>query len=215
MSVHYYVYAEIKVKGKWYNLNPYTKKHDGTMLIRPIYDACSSFTEIMNEMEDRATGHGIPDDMSPDLRSIFHDNLDEKCEDWYPEATWRQIFNRSIIRVNYSNTVGKHVIKDKPHKYEGYVSKRLIADFEVHEVDEIYEWLTQKEYDGLSDKEKRKYRYYQWDEPYDEYCVYRTIYDRLCAMMYWFDYGDAFENKREYYQNEPTIEDIRLFVERD
>ena len=214
MGTHYYVYAEIKVKDKWYNFNPIMKKYDGTLVVHPIYDACSSFFDICNDLETKRTDIGIPDDMSPELRSVFHDNLDEKCENWTPGTTWRNIYEQSMFSVKYSNTVGQRVIKDKPHKYEGYVSKRRIADFETHESEEIYEWLTQEEYSSLSDKEKKQYRFYQWNEPYDEYCVYRTIYERLNAMMYWFDFASAFEDKGEYWRCEVGLSDVRLFIER-
>ena len=152
--------------------------------------------------------------MSPDLRATFHENLDELCSDWSPEMTWRRVYDSSVFCVKYANTVGKRVILDKPHKYEGYVNKRRIADFEAHEIETIYDWLTYDEYMSLPEKEKKLHRYYQWDEPYDEYSIYRTIYERLCAMLYWFDYADAFEDRGVYWRAEPGLSDVRLFIER-
>lgn len=213
MGTHYYIYAEIKVKDKWYNLNPYMKKPDGTYSICPIFDAGSVAFDVVNDLEDNRISIGIQDDMSPELRSIFHKNLDEPYSGWLPSTTWRDRYDQTIFCVNYSDTVGKRVIKNKPHKYEGYVFKRTIADFEVLEIEAIHSWLTREEFEKLSEKEKRKYRYYEWDEIGDEYVIYRRIYERLCAMLYWFDFGDAFECKRFYWDNQPTLDSIRLFVE--
>lgn len=94
--------------------------------------------------------------------------------------------------MRYSDTVGKRIIKEKEYKYEGYVRKRTVADFEINEIEEIDNLLTYDEYQSLSDKQKRAYQFYRWDEPYDEYGVYRIIYERLRAMLYWFDFADAF-----------------------
>jgi len=214
MSTHYYVYAEIKVNNKWYNFNPTMKKFDGTFVIQPIYDARSSFYEICMLLEEKMIGVGIPDDMSSELRSLFHDDLDDKCDEWFSEMKWRKYYEQSVFYVRYSNTIGERIIKDKPHKFEGYVRKRLIADFEANEIEEIGDWLTHEEYMALSEKEKMKYRFYQWDEPYDEYFVYRTIFERLNAMMYWFDFADAFESKGEYWRTDTGLSDVRLFIQR-
>ena len=67
MSVRYYVYAEIKVCERWYNLNPLMKKYDGTLVVRPIYDNGSFFYDICNDLEDYRIDVGIPDDMSSEL----------------------------------------------------------------------------------------------------------------------------------------------------
>jgi len=214
MSTHYYVYAEVKVGDRWYSLNPTMKKPDGSFSVRPIYDSCSAFFEIYNDLEEKLVFRGIPDDMSPELRSLYHEDLDEKCEGWFSETTWRHVYEQSVFCVKYSNTVGRKIIKDRPHKYEGYVNKRTAADFETGEIEEIYEWLTPDEYKSLPEAEKKKYRYYEWDEPYDEYFVYRTVFERLSAMLYWFDFGDVFDDRSVLWRSETGLNDVRLFIER-
>ena len=47
----------------------------------------------------------------------------------------------------------KRIIKE--YKYEGYVSKRTVADFEVGETDEIDNQFTYEEYLAFSDKQKK------------------------------------------------------------
>ena len=63
MSTAYYVYAEIQVDGKWYNLSPTMKRPDGTFSVEPIYWAQSSFFDVYNDLESHSIGWGIPDDM--------------------------------------------------------------------------------------------------------------------------------------------------------
>ena len=69
MSTAYYVYAEIQVDGKWYNLSPTMKRPDGTFSVEPIYWAQSSFFDVYNDLESHSIGWGIPDDMSKDMPS--------------------------------------------------------------------------------------------------------------------------------------------------
>lgn len=214
MGTHYYVYAEVRVKDKWYNLNPMLKKHDGSFVLRPIYDASSMFFDICNDLEEERIGVGIPDDMSAELRATYHENLDEECNNWLKDATWRHVYDHSIFYIRYEDAIEPRIIKDRPHKYEGYVNKRIIASFEVNEIEAIYRWLTTEEYSALPEKEKAKYAYYQWDEEFDDYQVYRTIYERLCALLYWFSYADAFSDKQVLWETTPSLNDIRLFIER-
>lgn len=82
MSTAYYVYAEIQVDGKWYNLSPTMKRPDGTFSVEPIYWAQSSFFDVYNDLESHSIGWGIPDDMSKDMLTVFHENLDEVIEGW-------------------------------------------------------------------------------------------------------------------------------------
>ena len=214
MGTHYYVYAEIKVGDRWYNLNPMMKKHNGTLAVRPIYDTGSFFFDICNDLENHKIDIGIPDDMSPELRSVFHENLDEKCEGWFPETTWRKEYERSVFCVRYVDTIAKRIVKEKEFKFEGYVRKRTVVDFEVGEIEEINSWLTYEEYQSLSEKQKRVYQFYRWDEPYDEYGVYRIMYESLRAMLYWFNFADAFEDKGVYWDSNADLSNVRLFIEK-
>ena len=78
MSIHYYVYAEVNVEDKWYNLNPTMEKPDGSFSVRPIYDSSSVFFDIINDPEEKLVFRGIPDDMSP-VKTLFRlTNLQRK-----------------------------------------------------------------------------------------------------------------------------------------
>ena len=88
------------------------KKHDGTLVLHPIYDSGSFFHNICNDLEDHRIGVGIPDDMSPELRSVFHENLDELREGWGSDTTWRKIYDQSVFCVKYSATISNRIIKE-------------------------------------------------------------------------------------------------------
>ena len=116
MSTDYFIYAEVQVGNKWYNLNPIMKRHDGTLVLHPIFNSCSWFYEIWKDLEDYRIDVGIPEDMSPELRSVFHENLDDEYEGWPEGTTWRKIYERSVLCVRYSDAICPRVIKDRPHQ---------------------------------------------------------------------------------------------------
>lgn len=214
MGSHYYIYAEVRVKDKWYSLNPIAKAYDGSIVLHPVYEGGSSLFNICNDLEDHKYGVGIPDDMSPELRSIYHDDLNDVCESWLPDTTWKRFYRQTIFCVRYDDAIAHRVIKDRPHKFSGYVNKRIIADFEVNEIEAIYSWLNQEQYDHLPEAKRQLYSYYEWNEEFDEYHTYRAIYERLCALLDWFSYADAFQDRGDYYEEPVSINDVRLFVER-
>ena len=86
---------------------------------------------------------------------------------------------RSLFYVNFARAIAPRVKKDKPFKYEGYVLKRELAAFEIDEIDQFSEWLTSEEYTALSEKQKRQYQYYRWNDPYGDYWIYQTLSERI------------------------------------
>ena len=163
-----------------------TNRKRGSFALHPVFDACSWFYDIYTDLLENRISIGIPDDMSRELRSVFHDNLDDECDGWPEGVTWRKIYLQSVFCVRYSDAVLPRIKKDKPHKFGGYVSKRMIAAFEADEIDEIYNWLTKQEYDKLPESKQIKYSYYEWDEDDSDYQTYRTIHERISALLYWF-----------------------------
>ena len=120
-----------------------------------------------------------------------------------------------MFLVNYGKSVKGRVKKDKPTRYRGYASKVSIAAFEIDEYDTIGYWLTPEEYEKLSDKEKQKYSYYEWDEYDDWYRVYNLIVDRVDTMLgyfcRWAEYAIKDANPNEIC---PTADYVRLLVYR-
>lgn len=158
-------------------------------------------------------GFGIPDDMSSGLREIFHEDLNEKMDGWPEGITWGEYYRQIMYYVNFANAVVQKVRKDKPFKYEGYVLKEEYASFEVGELDDFSEWLTEDEYRSLSVKEKRQYIYHRWNDPNGEYWIYRTIADRIWALCGMFEDACAYIGGSIY--NGITDSQIRLYVLRE
>ena len=166
MSTYYSIYAEANVDGKWYSLCPYLKNDKGEAKTHSIFWAQSAFWDVNNELEDHSLGCGIPDDMSDGLREIFHENLQDEMESWGGAITWDKYYKGSIYYVNFAHAIVPKVNKDKPYKYEGFVLKKELAEFEVYEREEFSEWLTQDEYNALTEKQKRQYIFHRWNDSY-------------------------------------------------
>ena len=169
------------------------------------------FWEVSNYLEDYALGCGIPADMSDGLREIFHEDLNEIMDGW--KITWEKYYRNSIYYVNFAQAILPKVNKDKQYKYEGYVSKKELAEFEVYEREEFSEWLSDDEYKALTEKEKRRYVFHRWNDPYGEYWIYRTIADRVWTLKELF--SDACESDigGSLFQGIPDSS-IRLYVNR-
>ena len=153
VSTYYSVYAEVNIDGHWYSLCPYFKDKSGAVKTSCIYWAQSAFWEVCNELETYALGVGTPADMSDGLKEMFCENPDE-------------LYMHSLYYVNFASAIVPKVRKERPFKYEGYVLKTELAAFECFEIDEFSEWLTENEYLALSDKERRQYSFYRWNDPY-------------------------------------------------
>ena len=182
MSTYYSVYAEVKIDDRWYNLCPYYKDKDGTFTTPPLFWAQSAFFEVHNELQSLQLKCGIPEDMSEGLREVFHENLDEKVDFWFGDLTWRRYYQQRLYCVNFAQAIVPKVRKDKPFKYEGYVTKKELAAFECYEIEEFSEWLTDDEFKALTDKQKRQYVFHRWNDPYGEYWIYSEIAQRIWAL---------------------------------
>ena len=212
MSVYHFVYAEINVDGKWYNLSPYYKNKDGEYKTHPVFWMQSAFSEVYHELLNYVWMRGIPDDMSESLREHFKEDLDEKYDDLFGKMTWREYYNQSVICVNFANAIADRLKKKKPYKYEGYVSKREWAAFENDEIEEIGEWLTKEEYEDLDPKEKRQWIWRQWNDPWGTNQIYDQLAGKiriLCSL-----FSDAYESELPTLYNGISDSQVRLFVYR-
>ena len=124
--------------------------------------------------------------MSVGLREVFRETRDEEIECWPGKLTWGDYYRQNIYYINFERAIASKVKKDKPYKYEGYVQKKELASFEIDEIEEFSEWLTQKEYDALTPKEKRQYQYYGWNDPYGEYWIYQALTERIRTLAVLF-----------------------------
>ena len=182
MGTCYCVYVEANIDGRWYSLCPYFKGKDGKYKADCLFEAKSVFYEVHLDLQSRNIGWGIPDDISEGLQEVFHEDLDAKMDSAWGDMTWREYYQRSVYMVNFAQAIVPRINKDKPFKYEGYVLKRERAAFEVYEIDEFPEWLTEEEYAALSVREKRQYVFHRWNEPYGEYWIYMDLYQKVRAL---------------------------------
>ena len=212
MSTEYYIFAEARYNGKWYSINPIVKKADGTYHMKMVFWATSGFREMYYNMEDWATERGIPDDLSAEMRSRYHENLDDVYADLGSQITYRKYYRSKILVVPY-NKLKPHIVKDRPYKHMGYVFRECIPDFECGETDDIEHWLTIDEYKALPEEEKKSYAYYEWNNRWDEYDYKRDIVAKISFLTNLFSEGDSVDGDCGWI--DVADSDIRLIVEID
>lgn len=191
MSVYYDVYAEGRIKDKWYYLGPFVKTQEGNFDSAPLYWAQSVFSEVDNELRDCALECGLPEDASQEVLSKFHD-LDEMTDWWGKPMTYRDYYRGWIYAVDFNKAVVPKVVRDRPYKYRGYVFKHAIASFECCETNEIEHWLTKDEYEALSPDAQLEYAYYEWNNFFDEYAIYCEIKQKVEFLKEWFVDGGRY-----------------------
>lgn len=216
MSTYYTVYAEVKIKDKWYNLNPYIKCTDGSFKMQSIMWAQSAFFDTYVELEECASYRGLPNDMSEDMKVLFHENLDDIYDSWTKDYTWKKHYQQSLFLVDFEKAVADKVKRNRPYKYEGYVSKYLIACYESGETDDITSWYTQQEYKDMPVEEQKEYAFYEWNNWGEEYGFYQTITTRVNALLYWLiEESKAFDDSVTYAERYFSPAQVRLYIYRD
>ena len=183
MGRYYRVFAEAKVKDKWVNLNPYIVDLGGKVKLVPLigYEQ-SIFYEAYEEMQDFQWYQGYPDDLSAEVNDYLEP---DKEIDWFGKnMSIRSAYHSMVYTVKYSE-VKKRLRKDKRTKYEGYVDKKTKAAHEIGEIQEVNEWLDEKQYRELDPKEQMKYSFYEWDDDLSWYPSFKRIEKHIEAMKYW------------------------------
>ena len=209
MGRYYRVFAEAKVKDKWMNLNPYIVDLGGRVKLVPLvgYEQ-SIFYEAYEEMQDFQWYQGYPDDLSAEVNDYLEP---DKEIDWFGKnMSKRSAYHSMVYTVKYSEVM-KRIRKDKRTKYEGYVDKKTKAAHEIGEIQEVYEWLDEKQYRELDPKEQMKYSFYEWDDDLSWYPSFKRIEKHIEAMKYWV----SINGKAEGYTWDDILvsdSDIRLIV---
>lgn len=211
MSRTYYIYAEVRYKGQWYNLNPMMMNSDGEYVLRPIYWGGSEMWDAYCELEDDIWIRGIPDDMCPELRNCFHDNLDDILDGCPKDYTYRKLYSSSMFAVRFDRGLTRRIVKDRPYKYGGYIYRNTLAAFESGEMEDINHWITIDEYKQLSDKEKEEYVFYEWNNSYDNYGIYTAVVARIRHLLSWFIDSNRVGNRYTLWDDigDP---DIRVYI---
>lgn len=213
MSVYYTIYAEARIKDKWVGFNPYIRRPNGELVIAPLYGWEQSwFREAYDKLNEYCSCHGLPDDLSDDLITVF--KPEEMTESWGKPITRREACNSYVFQVNYDSAIKMNLTKDKPHKYSGYVDKEVLASFQIGEIDEIYEWLDETQYRELDEKHRRKWSYFEWDNNDSWYAAFHEIEGCVESMRYWFNKnGDYHDSEYSWDDFNISSGNIRLIVE--
>ena len=115
---------------KWYNICPYFRDKEGIAKTHCLFWAQSIFSDVDYHLKEHSSGIGIPNDMSSGLKELFHENLDEELDGWLKKITWREYYRQTLYYANFANAVVPKIRKDRPYKYEGYVSKENTDSFQ-------------------------------------------------------------------------------------
>lgn len=202
MGTYYTLYAEAKIGDKWFNFNPYIRNLKGELDIAPIYGwEQSGFREAYEELDDLFTAKGYPEDMCDELKKLF--KVDEFVTDIFGKTVTRQQDSMNhVLCVNYGKDIASRIVPGMTARFQGYVNKRVISAFRLGEAEDIYEWLDKTQYDALSEKEKRKWSYFEWDYDGSWYEQFLIIQRHIKAMRYWFG------RNANYYESGYTYDDV-------
>lgn len=206
MSEYYYIMAEAKLNGTWYNIDPWLKKMDGTFEHQYLGWRSRSYVGILGE-ECRGANVDFKY-LAPSTQEIIKDGyqFDRPQTDSIDE--WIQAERLYII-------TGLDALRRRTevYDYEGFVSKNAIRKFEM-DSEETPEWLTGKEFAALPADAKDSYRYYQWNDPYDAKDFLKTILQRAQTQLYLFndaiDWGIAAKLREANLDTEAS--EVRLVV---
>ncbi len=216
MGTYYYIYAEVRVGDKWYNISPLAKRKNGDIQVLPIIHGQSLLRDAYEELEGTCFMRGRPADLSDELKNLFPHKDDEIADHFLRDMTYKQYYSQTLFAVNYGKDVKSRVKANKPTRYQGYVNKECLAAYEIDEVDYIADWVHPNDYDKLSSDEKKKYTYYEWNEWGDWYEVYVALVHRVDCMLALFKEWGFYDIKGvNFDERTPTADYVRLIVERN
>ena len=186
MSRYYLIYAEIKIGDTWHNLCPITQCPNGEYKASPIFCCTrSTFDDPFEELYRKSERDGLPKDLSAGLREM----LTHVTSNEIPNDGLEKYYDTHLFVVNYLNDIANKVVKNRPYKYQGYVSREDIASFECAETDAIKNWYTVGEYNDLTEGVKKNLVYYEWNNTWDSYQFYVELNNRILNLFHWFRYS--------------------------
>lgn len=189
MSTSYYIFTETRVNGTWLCINSKMTKltPDAQQIISPTFrtDARQHFEKAYLQLKN--DGHSFEvADISEELKASITEWID-------PEDSVRiAVDYESILKL--LNTAGK--------EHCAFALRSEIAAFENDESEDIWEYVSAKEYRQMDDELKKAYRYYEWNDRSGAYRYYDEIQKKVASQLQ--DWKEI--NPRE------KIEDIRILL---
>ena len=215
MGVYYYIYAEVRVGNKWYNISPLMRDREGEVKVRPVLHGQSWIRQAFEKMADDCQYRGLPKDVSEELRTIFPYGEDEKVEGLWEDMTYGEYYGKTLLAVNYWAHIKGCVKENIPTRYRGYVNKYHLAAYEIGEEEDITNWIHPTKYEQLSEEQKKEYVYYEWNGWQDWYAVYTELVKRVdCLLDFFKDWYYYQVWRADWPESNPTIDSVRLIVER-
>ena len=185
MATSYFIYTEMKQNGVWHCINSRMKDvKTGKDFLTMTYESGSR--TYFGETADKIQELGISlayDGLSPELQGKFHSGKD---------------IGMNMTAIDY-NTFLSVIPNGKLHEFQGYVRKSTIAQFELGEIEDIFEWCDYEEYEKMSDKKKQFYQYYEWNDPAGWYSHFLEIREHVHWQLAEWDsvnYGEEYEKLR-------------------
>lgn len=155
MGTYYSIYAEVRVGNKWYNINPLMRNENGEAWVYPVMSGQSHMRDAVEELEEDCYMRGCPENLSEELKKVYSHSSDEIADNMWNSMTYGEYYNQTLFVVNYGKHVKSRVKSTMPTRYRGYVSKYCLSEYEIGNIDDISNWLTEEEYRELSDEERK------------------------------------------------------------
>jgi len=216
MGTYYSIYAEVRVGNKWYNISPLIREENGDIKVQPIESGKSRLHETVEELRESSYICGRPSDISDELKKVFGRADDEIIESFPREMTYKEYYKQTLFLVNYGKSVKRRVNETRPNRYKGYISKYSLAAFEIGEIDHFSYWLTQSEYEKLTEEEKTEYTYYEWNDWCDWYGIYAQICKKVDCLLDIFNEWALYNlHDANLDERSPSADFVRLIVSSD
>lgn len=189
MSTSYYIFTEVKINGAWHCINPKVTRmmpieHP---IMAPTFhtDARQSFENAYRQLND--DGHGLNiENLSENLRSAIMD--------------WRLPEDSVKFAVDYDSIL--KVLNASSKEHCAFALRSEVAAFENDETDDIYDYVSAKEYRQMDEELKKAYQYYEWNDRSGAYRYYEEIQKEIASQL------------RDWKAVNPseTIDDIRIVL---
>lgn len=205
MSTSYIVFIQTLINDEPIAMGPFIPNKEEGYRFVPVLESGYNFSETNDFLKERAhPKNGLPNRLCAELIDEFKFINDEDSlydKDYYMN-TFIQFYNYKDIANLYK--------KDKPFKYNGYITKETKASYECGEICEIEYWLEIEEYNSLNDNEKCEYTYYEWNSSLDAYSGVCELVNNINALIEAWDnyYGSGWS----YSESEQAIENIQVII---
>lgn len=184
MSTVYELYTEVRINEKWYCINSFIKNYenDAYEMVKTYCNCSRTYFEKAYYELCHIGRKGEYQQLSEGLQKELEEFKDDDLH---------------ITIVPYSK-LKSCIPKDNIKEFHGYVSKDDIAQYELGELDDIYEPIDIEEINKMTPEEKQLYQYYEWNDTTGWYQKFITIRDRVKMQLSdwddvngWKDYEDV------------------------